>query len=65
MKLFILCLIAAAFEAPVIDKVDRTGSTTVDIEVELPPSEQIELAYFDVSFFNGTTGNRLLDVPVS
>ena len=55
---------AADIEAPAITRSTRFGPTSAEIEVDITPSEEVELEYFEVNFYN-STGNRGLDLLVS
>lgn len=58
-----LSLSVATIEAPVITNVVRFGPTSVNVQFEVPPNEQVELEHFVVDLYN-STGNKNLDLLV-
>lgn len=47
-----------------ISDVTRFGPNSVSLDFEITPNEQVELEYFEVNFYNNTSGDRNLDLLV-
>ena len=58
-------LFAAVIQAPVISGVSRFGPNSVALEFEITASEEVDLEYFEVNFYNSTGGDRNRDILVS
>jgi len=51
--------------APVITAANRVGADSVEIEMDMPHSEQVEPDYLEVNFFNTSAmGHGNLDLTV-